>query len=116
LAKGAYSGNCFGTVGNGGSNISDDASCGFGTSTGANGQTIGDSVNPLLDPSGLQDNGGPTETIALQSGSPAIDAIPIANCQATDQRGVTRPDDAETACDIGAYEYNGVDATPTPTA
>lgn len=29
---------------------------------------------PLLDLAGLQDNGGPTETIALETGSPAIDA------------------------------------------
>ena len=31
-------------------------------------------VDPLLDPAGLQDNGGPTETLALEQGSPAIDA------------------------------------------
>ena len=102
----------------GGYNISDDKSCGF-TGTGANGSTIGDNVNPLLDPNGLQDNGGPTKTVALQSTSPAIDAIPIANCPSTDQRGAARPDpdnNAETACDIGAFEYGGVvPATPTPT-
>jgi hypothetical protein len=32
----------------GGYNISDDGTCGFGSITGANGQTLGDSVNPLL--------------------------------------------------------------------
>jgi hypothetical protein len=62
-------------------------------------------TNPLLDPSGLQNNGGPTQTIALQQGSPAINHIPIARCPATDQRGVKRPDDGnEQYCDIGAYE------------
>jgi hypothetical protein len=55
----------------------------------------------------LQNNGGPTQTIALLNGSPAIDHIPAASCPATDQRGMTRPDDpSESTCDIGAYESN----------
>ncbi len=102
---GAGTGNCAGTITNGGYNISDDASCSFGTSTGANGQTIGDSVTPDLGP--LASNGGPTQTFALLPNSPAIDAVPLADsCPATDQRGFPRPDpeDAGTACDIGAYE------------
>jgi uncharacterized repeat protein (TIGR01451 family) len=61
----------------------------------------------LLDPAGLQDNGGPTRTIALQSGSPAIDAIPsdVNGCGTTittDQRGVSRPQGS--GCDVGAFE------------
>jgi len=56
--------------------------------------------DPLL--AGLADNGGPTFTRALQAGSPAIDAGDAATCQATDQRGVTRPQGP--GCDIGAYE------------
>jgi CSLREA domain-containing protein len=105
-------GNCIGPIGNGGYNISDDGSCGFGTSTGANGQTLGDNVNPQLGSAVLQNNGGPTETIALQAGSPAIDAIPITHqCPTTDQRGVARQDNGESACDVGAYEF--VDAVPT---
>ena len=55
--------------------------------------------NPLLVP--LADNGGPTQTMALPLGSPAIDAY-TANCPATDQRGVTRPQGFR--CDIGAFE------------
>ncbi|HTY56777.1 MAG TPA: choice-of-anchor Q domain-containing protein, partial [Candidatus Binataceae bacterium] len=98
-------GNCYGTISNGNYNISSDATCSFGTSTGANSDTIGDSVNPLLSTSGLQNNGGPTQTIALQVNSPAIDAIPVSLCPATDQRGVPRPDPGNpSACDIGAYE------------
>ena len=62
-------------------------------------------TNPLL--SALADNGGFTRTIALEVGSPAINAGSIAGCPATDQRGVARPQGA--ACDIGAYE---VDTTP----
>ena len=43
---------------------------------------LGDNIDPMLDPAGLQDNGGPTFTIGLQSISPAIDAISTANCPA----------------------------------
>ena len=64
-------------------------------------------VDPNLGP--LTDNGGPTETHALSPGSPAIDAITLADCVdtegnpvTTDQRGVSRPQGP--ACDIGAYE------------
>ena len=39
----------------------------------------------------LASNGGPTQTIALLLGSPAIDHIPAANCPATGQCGVTCP-------------------------
>ncbi len=42
---------------------------------GENGNQVGTTANPLdplLDPAGLQDNGGPTQTIALMSGSPAL--------------------------------------------
>ena len=57
-------------------------------------------ADPLLGP--LQDNGGPTQTHALLAGSPAIDAALLANCPATDQRGVSRPQGP--GCDIGAFE------------
>ena len=40
------------------------------------------SGDPMLDPAGLQDNGGPTKTIALLSGSPAINAGDDATCTA----------------------------------
>src|SRR5215216_536112 len=56
--------------------------------------------DPMLSP--LSDNGGPTLTMALLPGSPAIDGG-TAICAPTDQRGVTRPQGA--ACEIGAYEY-----------
>jgi hypothetical protein len=50
----------------------------------------------------LQDNGGPTWTHALLPGSPALDVGDPAQCPATDQRGVPRPQGA--GCDIGAFE------------
>ena len=59
-------------------------------------------LNPGLGP--LADNGGPTLTMALGAGSPAIDRIPPTgfDCPATDQRGITRPQGS--ACDLGAFE------------
>ena len=90
--------NCFGSLTDGGYNLESATDCGF-TGTGSVQNT-----NPQL-ASALANNGGLTQTLALQQGSPAIDVIPLAKCPPTDQRGNTRPDDAsETSCDIGAYE------------
>jgi hypothetical protein len=51
----------------------------------------------------LAANGGPTRTLALLSGSPALNAITPAQCAvAKDQRGVKRPQG--TRCDIGSFE------------
>lgn len=83
-----------------GHNLDSLDQCGF--------HAAGDLVNtnPLLGP--LRDNGGPTETMALRAGSPAIDAG--AGCAGPDQRGTPRPgaltagETAGSACDIGAYE------------
>jgi predicted outer membrane repeat protein len=104
-------GNCSNTIVggddiiDGGYNISSDTTCGF-SGTGANHDTIGDGVNPSLAADGLQNNGGPTDTIYLQASSPAIAAIPSGLCPATDQRGARRPAPGQTACDIGAVEDN----------
>jgi hypothetical protein len=56
--------------------------------------------DPLLD--SLADNGGPNKTVALQPGSPALDAGKSAACPQTDQRGTERPQGS--GCDIGAFE------------
>jgi hypothetical protein len=79
------------------------------------GGCVGPAVaDPKLDPAGLANNGGPTQTIALLSGSAAIDAVPTANCLdasgaplSIDQRGISRPQGS--ACDAGAFEV----AVPT---
>lgn len=82
-----------------GYNLSDDASC----AAGLNQTGDVNSTAALLDPAGLQNNGGPTQTIALQPASPAVDAIPPGSCAvSTDQRGIARPQGA--GCDIGAFE------------
>ena len=80
------------------------------TFSAATGDKVGTSASPI-DPrlTALTNNGGPTFTHALITGSPATDAGNTAApgsggnaCLATDQRGVTRP--AGARCDIGAFE------------
>jgi hypothetical protein len=62
-----------------------------------------------LKPGGPSNNGGPTLTIALTTGSHAIGAVHIATlCSTPDQRGVTR----STPCDIGAFETVHITLTP----
>ncbi len=89
-----------------GHNLSDDSTCSLSGPGDLNNTPSG------LDPGGLQNNGGPTQTVALLSPSPAVDAVPLSNCTdasgapvSTDQRGVSRPQGA--ACDIGSVERAG---------
>jgi hypothetical protein len=58
--------------------------------------------DPLLGP--LQDNGGPTFTMALLPGSPAIDAGDNTDAPMWDQRGPGFPRIVNGTIDIGAYE------------
>ncbi len=55
----------------------------------------------------LADNGGPTETHALGTGSAAIDTAGPALCPEADQRGVPRPQGL--GCDVGAVEMDDAD-------
>ena len=86
---------------------------GDGNATGAFNKT-GDQIDvsdPGLGP--LANNGGPTQTHALLSGSLAINAGPPTDgnpaCPppATDQRGVSRPQGS--ACDVGSFELEKTD-------
>ena len=84
--------------------IGNDFGCSF---TPAVGDLVGNTSTPIdavLGP--LQDNGGPTFTHALLSGSPAINAGDNAACPTTDQRGYVRP--VGVTCHIGAYERGSV--------
>ena len=60
--------------------------------------TADDPIDPLLGP--LADNGGPTPTMALLPGSPALDAGDPAQLGVPDQRGVVR----SGGVNIGAYQ------------
>jgi CSLREA domain-containing protein len=85
--------------------LMDDATCGDATPTAV---TNFDTT--------LQNNGGPTNTHALLAGSNALDSG-VNSCPdhngsplATDQRGVTRPQNI--TCDIGSYEYEVLPVFP----
>jgi hypothetical protein len=71
----------------------EDASCGL------------PSGDPKLAP--LGNYGGPTQTMALQPGSAALEAAHPAYCSQRDQRGRSRPNPAKVSglCDSGAFEY-----------
>ena len=93
----------------------------FGADTGCTIKTVTGSwtsLNSFATLGQLQDNGGPTFTVALLAGSNAIDGgDPASGCVdnnsvtlATDQRGQARVVGAR--CDVGAFEYSA--ATPPP--
>jgi hypothetical protein len=96
--------NCAGTMTSNGYNLSSDDTCNF------NGPGDMNNTKPRLGK--LGNNGGPTQTIRLLKGSPAIDAGNPNGCTddkgnllKTDQRGWRRPGKSDTgACDIGAFE------------
>jgi hypothetical protein len=106
IADSSAGADCSGPITDDGNNIADDSSCGFTSTDGSHSD-----VNPELGE--LWDNGGPTETMALLPGSPAIEAVSEAmSCSTPDQRGVDRP----TPCDIGAYETNDLNQAITFTS
>ena len=90
--------------------IQDTSGCGFDSDTTHD--ITG--TDPLLGP--LQDNGGPTYTMAPQPNSLVINYIPAASCEAgADQRGFPRPKNNGTRCDIGAVESVAPPSSPTAT-
>jgi len=107
-SAGSFGPDVIGTFDTGGYNIigNTNNSTGFGDEPGDQ-----LNVNPLLGP--LADYGGPTPTMALRAGSPAIDESKRFGL-ATDQRGFDRTlDDASTTnapggdgSDIGAFEVD----------
>lgn len=105
VANNLTGGNCSGIVTDGGGNLNyPDTTC------------PGINADPKLGP--LQNNLGPTETMALLPGSAAIDAGNDAVCAAApvnnlDQRDITRPPGAH--CDIGAVEQLPIRKTWLPT-
>jgi hypothetical protein len=104
VANSTYGGNCSGTMTSNGYNLSSDNTCNFNNTGDLN------NTDPKLGQ--LGNHGGPTQTLPLLSGSPAIDAGNPNGCTdgnghllKTDQRGKPRPDKEDTGgCDMGAYE------------
>jgi hypothetical protein len=105
VANSPEGGNCGGSITSQGYNLSSDKTCNF------NGP--GDLNNTVPKLGKLGNYGGPTQTIPLLFGSPAIDAGNPNGCTdrqgrllKTDQRGKPRPDkeDNGIGCDMGAYE------------
>jgi hypothetical protein len=105
---------CTVQVVSGGFNIDDGTSCGLAQPTDRS------STNPGLAPA-LANNGGPTPTLALLPGSPAIDAGNAFGL-GTDQRGLPRPSDFQAipnatggdGSDIGAFEAPAPPFVSTP--
>lgn len=122
-----FSPDCVGSFTSDGYNlIGNDSNC-DGFANGSNHDKVGTNnapLDPKLGP--LAKNGGYTNTHALLSGSPAIDAGNFqAGCEdrdgnpiVVDQRGYARPINGDgqpgTYCDMGAFEA-GSTAAPTPT-
>jgi hypothetical protein len=96
--------NCFTPVTSAGFNLDSANDCGFAGTGDLTGQ------NPNLQ--GLAANGGPTQTMALVKGSPAVDAADPKCGVSSDQRGVTRPQGLR--CDIGAFELQVQAPVPAP--
>jgi CSLREA domain-containing protein len=97
IASNTPGGNCSGGMTSGGNNVQyGDVSCIAGLAQ----------KNPKLGP--LQYSGGLTQTMALLTGSAAIDAGNNSLCSLKDQRGNPRPIDGDgngsINCDAGAYE------------
>ena len=84
-----------------GYNVADDATC-FGGGSGNVSSTAA-----AIGLGSLAPNGGPTQTMAITSGSSAYHAIAAAKCPATDQRGHPRLAVSTTFCDAGAFEVDG---------
>ena len=87
-------GSCDRTPDDLGHNLENGTSCGFVLTNDIQ------STDPLL--GALANNGGSTQTEALDPSSAAVDAGDDAACPALDQRGTSRPQGAH--CDIGAFE------------
>jgi len=104
---------CNGEVTSLGDNLMGAGDACSGITNGVNRDQVGNSaspINPLL--GALASNGGPTETMALEAGSPAIGNGNATTCEAApvnnlDQRGDPRNSSTRGSCDEGAFDTGG---------
>jgi len=117
------SGNAASTLNDLGYNVSNGSSCPFSASS-----SVENSTTVAL--GALANNGGPTETMAVDPGSSAFNIVPVSSslCEGTyslpagtsfvlaamDQRGEPRPQSGYEVCSSGAYQ-DQLAATPAPT-
>ena len=107
--------NCAAAVTSHGFDLEDEDTCGFDQATDQ------PDTDPKLAAAGLADNGGPTPTIALEPGSPALDQGLAAPGETTDQRGLRRPvalpgltaPPGGDHADIGAFEQQAPETEAT---
>jgi hypothetical protein len=104
---------CNGEVTSLGDNLMGAGDACSGITNGVNGDQVGNSASPI-DPllGALAANGGPTKTMALGAGSPAIGHGSATTCEAApvsnvDQRGDSRNSTTRGDCDEGAYDTGG---------
>lgn len=102
-----------GTITSLGHNLDSGTDCGFTSAGDIHG------ADPKFLTGGLHDNGGNTETFALQATSPAVDAIPpgTGGCATSDQRDVSRPQgqaatSAPTSCSSLGKEPSSARSCP----
>jgi hypothetical protein len=107
--------NIYGAVATADHNLVGDPTGSSGIVNGVNGNIVGFMVPSILKLGPLQNNGGPTQTMALLPGSPAIGHADNSQAPATDQRGVTRLDTASETTDIGAFELTGLGSASATT-
>ncbi len=112
---------CYGALTSVGFNILGTSGGSAGLVDGANGDHVGAPGTPLTPGLGsLQDNEGPTWTMAVLPASPALDAgirrlfrhPGRSSCDRS--TGAPRPYPAGGRCDIGAYEFGALSPTSTP--
>jgi CSLREA domain-containing protein len=112
VANNFRGGDCHGDIIDAGNNLDSDDSCNLGRNSLPR-------VDPKLGP--LADNGGPTQTMALLPGSPAINAgnndlakNPDGTPLVFDQRAPGFARIVGPAVDIGAYEVQNLTTEPPP--
>lgn len=94
---------CANTITSAGNNlVGNNSDCSLSAASDDQVGTSGAPIDPQLGP--LADHGGATKTLALQSGSPAINNGNDATCAIADQRGALRVE----SCDVGAFEFGSV--------